>query len=58
MDWQLDKYHNTEKKEVRKILENLWDKYRIPLLQLKEEKDNEINKLDEFLMKLGYVKSL
>lgn len=58
IDEQLDKYLNTEKKEVIKIFENLWDKYRIPLLQLKEEKDNEINKLDEFLMKLGYVKSL
>jgi len=53
----LEKYLNTEKKELVKIFENLWDKYKISLMQLKSERDVEVNKLDWFLNKLGYVKN-
>jgi len=52
----LEKYLNAEKKELTKIFENLWDKYKISLKQLREERDEEVKKLDEFLEKLGYVK--
>jgi len=48
---------NTEKKELVKIFENLWYKYKISLMQLKSERDVEVNKLDWFLNKLGYVKN-
>jgi type I restriction enzyme M protein len=51
----LEKYLNTEKKELLKIFENLWDKYKISLKQLKSERDVEVNKLDWFLNKLGYI---
>ncbi len=51
---QLEKYLNTEKKELIKIFERLWDKYSIPLNQLKKERDEEVRKLNEFLEKLGY----
>ena len=51
---QLNKYLNTEKKELIKIFEKLWDKYRVPLVRLKEERDEEVRELDEFLVKLGY----
>lgn len=51
---QLNKYLNTEKKELIKIFEKLWDKYRVPLVRLKEERDEEVRKLDEFLRRLGY----
>lgn len=54
IDEQLNKYLNAEKKEVIKIFENLWDKYKISLSELKRERDEEVKKLDEFLMKLGY----
>lgn len=50
---QLEKYLNTEKKELIKIFEKLWDKYRVPLVRLKEERDEEVRKLDEFLRRLG-----
>ncbi|MDM7202748.1 MAG: type I restriction-modification system subunit M, partial [Thermodesulfobacteriaceae bacterium] len=50
----LEKYLNAEKREIIKIFEKLWDKYRVPLNQLKQERDGEINKLNEFLEKLGY----
>ena len=42
------------KKEIIKIFENLWDKYKVSLATLKEERDEETKKLDEFLEKLGY----
>ena len=54
----LEKYLNAEKKELTKIFENLWDKYKISLKQLREERDEEVKKLDEFLEKLGYVKRI
>ncbi len=50
----LDKYLNAEKREVIKILENLWDKYKVALTELTLERDNEVKKLDEFLRKLRY----
>jgi len=53
----LEKYLNTEKKELTKIFENLWDKYNISLNKLKFERDSEVKKLDEFLEKLGYLKN-
>jgi len=53
----LEKYLNTEKKELTKIFENLWDKYKISLNELKFERDLEVKKLEEFLEKLGYVKN-
>jgi len=51
---QLTKYLNAEKKELIKIFEKLWDKYSVSLEQLKKERDEEVRKLDEFLVKLGY----
>jgi type I restriction enzyme M protein len=52
----LEKYLNAEKKELTKIFENLWDKYKISLKQLRNERDEEVKKLEDFLEKLGYVK--
>jgi len=51
---QLEKYLNTEKKELVKIFEKLWDKYSVPLQVLEVERDEEVRKLNEFLSKLGY----
>ncbi len=52
----LEKYLNAEKKELTKIFENLWDKYKISLRQLRNERDEEVKKLEDFLEKLGYKK--
>ena len=51
---QLMKYLNAEKKELIKIFEKLWDKYSISLEQWKKERDEEVQKLNEFLVRLGY----
>ncbi|MGB9821759.1 MAG: type I restriction-modification system subunit M [Pseudothermotoga sp.] len=52
---QLEKYLNAEKKELVKIFEKLWDKYKISLKQLIAERDEEVRKLNEFLRQLGYI---
>jgi len=54
IDEQLNKYLNTEKKEIIKIFENLCDKYKVSLNKLTQERDEEIKKLDEFLERLRY----
>ncbi|MBE8540163.1 type I restriction-modification system subunit M [Geoglobus acetivorans] len=51
---QLEKYLNAEKKELIRIFEKLWDKYSVPVTQLRTERDEEVRKLDEFLARLGY----
>jgi type I restriction enzyme M protein len=51
---QLDKYLNTEKRELIKIFENLWDKYTLSLENLNIERNEKVKKLDEFLKGLRY----
>jgi type I restriction enzyme M protein len=51
----LERYLNAEKRELIKIFENLWDKYKVSLKELEAERDLEVKKLNEFLEKLGYV---
>ena len=51
---QLEKYLNTEKRELIKIFENLWDKYTVPLESLNKQRGEEVKKMDEFLKGLGY----
>jgi type I restriction enzyme M protein len=55
---QLVKYLNTEKKVLVNIFEQLWDKYRVPLVLLKEERDEEVRELDVFLTTLRYFGEL
>jgi len=50
----LEKYINAEKKELIKVFEKLWDKYKISLKELLTERDQEVKKLNEFLKQLGY----
>ena len=50
----MEKYLDAEKKEIIKIFEKLWDKYKVPLNVLVKGRDEEVNKLNEFLEKLGY----
>ena len=51
---QLEKYLNTEKRELIEIFENLWDKYTVPLESLNVERDGKVKKLDIFLKGLRY----
>jgi len=51
---QLEKYLNSEKRELIKIFENLWEKYTVPLERLNTERYEKVKKLDEFLKGLGY----
>ena len=51
---QLNKYLDREKREIIKFFERLWDKYKVSLLELTKERDEEVAKLNEYLKKLGY----
>jgi len=51
---QLENYLNTEKRELIKIFENLWDKYTVSLENINKQRDEEVKKLDEFLRGLRY----
>jgi type I restriction enzyme M protein len=55
---QLEKYLNAEKKELVNIFEKLWDKYRVPLVLLKEEREEEVQERDELLTNLRYFGEL
>jgi len=54
----LQKYLNAEKRELIRIFEKLWDKYRVSLKQLQDKRNEEVKKLDEFISKLGYIKEI
>jgi type I restriction enzyme M protein len=51
---QLQKYLNNEKREIIKIIENFWDKYTVPLDSLTTQRNENTNKLNDFLKRLGY----
>lgn len=51
----LEKYINAEKKDLIKVFEKLWDKYKISLKELLTERDQEVKKLNNFLKQLGYA---
>nr|WP_236777801.1 N-6 DNA methylase [Anoxybacter fermentans] len=51
---EVEKYVNAEKKKVIKVIEKLWDKYKIPLNQIEQEREEEVKKLNKFLTRLGY----
>ena len=44
IDEQVNRHLNAEKKEIIKIFENLWDKYKVSLATLKEERDEKNKK--------------
>jgi len=54
IEGQLKKYQKKKKKELVNVFENLWDKYKIPLEEINEERNTKVKKLDEFLKGLGY----
>ena len=53
---ELEQYLNAEKKQIVSIFEKLWDKYQVPIKDIKTSRDNSTSKLDEFLKKLNYLK--
>lgn len=51
---QLRRYLNSERKKVIGIFEKLWDKYRVPLVQISTERNEAVIKLNSFLRKMNY----
>lgn len=55
IDEQLDKYLNSEKREIIKIFETLWDKYKVSVKELEEERAKTKKELDNYLYQLRYL---
>jgi len=51
---ELNRYLNNEKRALITILENFWDKYKVPSKELEEERAKAKQELDEYLNKLRY----
>lgn len=51
---EMNRYFSAEKKKVIAVLEKLWDKYRVSLERISEERDGSVGRLNEFLNKLKY----
>lgn len=52
---QLERYLNTEKREVIRVFENLWGKYAVAASALEQEREATMSELQSFLTKLGYL---
>ena len=52
---ELERYLNTEKRNLVSSVENLWDKYAVSSRELDAERDATMKTLDEFLAKLDYL---
>lgn len=50
------RYLNTEKKKIVSIFEKLWDKYRVPLIDITMSRDEAVDNLNDFLKKINYLK--
>ena len=53
---ELDRYLNTEKRNLTSCVENLWDKYAISSQKLEEARKETLDKLNGFLSGLKYLK--
>jgi len=53
---ELERYLNAKKKQIVNIFEKIWDKYQVPVTDIKSSRDEAVNGLNEFLNKLGYLK--
>lgn len=52
---ELQRYLNSEKRELISVFEKLWDKYAVSAQMIEKERETTIKELDSFLTKLGYL---
>ncbi len=53
---ELERYLNTEKKHIVNIFENIWDKYQVPLVNITETRNKNVEQLNKYLKILNYIK--
>jgi type I restriction enzyme M protein len=53
---EMHRYLNAEKKNIIRIFEKLWDKYRVSIAEITKERDEAVTKLNDFLKKLDYMR--
>jgi type I restriction enzyme M protein len=52
---ELNRYLNAEKRELVKVVENLWDKYAVSKREMERERTETLKMLDGYLKGLGYI---
>ena len=52
---QLERYINSEKRQLVSKVENLWDKYAVSSQTLEGQREKTLTELNGFLDKLGYL---
>jgi len=52
---ELNSYLNAEKRDLFRMVENLWDKYSVSSRELESERKKTLKEFEGFLSKLGYV---
>jgi type I restriction enzyme M protein len=55
MNHELNRYLNAEKRKLLQVVENLWDKYAVSSRALESERADTLDKLNVFLLELGYL---
>ena len=55
IDQELTRYLNAEKRNLTQEIGNLWDKYAVSKTELEAKRVQNINQLDVFLRRLGYI---
>ena len=53
---ELERYINTQLRDIIFVIENLWEKYSQPLQNIKLQRDNLVEKLEKYFEGLGYAK--
>ncbi|MCL6479225.1 MAG: N-6 DNA methylase, partial [Peptococcaceae bacterium] len=56
LEQQLERYIAEHRREVIAVFENWWDKYRVTLGEIEQERDAAAEELADWLRRLGYVK--
>jgi type I restriction enzyme M protein len=51
----LDRYVGAQRQQIVAAFENWWDKYRVTLVEIEQERDAAAGELQSFLTALGYV---
>ena len=52
----LERYVSAHRQQVVEAFENWWDKYRVTLRDIEAERDHDTDRLNRFIMDLGYVR--
>jgi type I restriction enzyme M protein len=56
IETELNRYLNTERNQVIRIFEKIWDKYHESLIEIEKSRNESVDLINEYLKKLKYLK--